>query len=725
MVDSKTGPRMKKTFVSISQAAPADVEDDNPEGQDNHTEHQGVSFDDMLMFNDEMNEMEEEPDDGVVPAAKTKKAQNDIISPSMFALIKIKQQSLFLQEFVNRVDGLMKALLERETCSGGNCAECGLHRARWRCRDCSLPEVLCRPCMRRVHRREPLHHIECWTGTYFRAAALWEVGSYMVIKHGTGTGICNTMQFQMQLLEEFQIQKDHDDQDVCQSLPPAAAGLPAESSMSAAANTAQQEMRRNELNKEMDPWYDEETPIERMGIDNILEEDEEDEEDDTLTSIAGFQQYLGENQSTAAAGEQCAASGQDFIYQDMPHDQDMPHVPRSDAFNNCYWRVVHINGIHHIGVITCNCRGNDQLPLDLMHARLVPSSFKNIRTVFTATLLDMYRMANLELKASAYQYFQLLRRLTAPTAIGSVPNLYHQLRLVSRAWRWMKKLKWSGFGHTTADPMSPATGQLANFCPACPQPDVNLPADWKDDPNRWVYRRFFVADGNFKADHVRQKRPAGDVWLSEGGGIMPRRDDYEAFLQRAIERQSKVPCESHFRAIEQAMLFSKACDITGIVAIACARHGCFAPNAVVNLFRGEQQKNVDYAFLQALKTTNVETSQGALLLYDIVCHYFIHFYERVGELLPAGLQVDRGIGLFHVHGHKDECFFRYSPFFIPGTGVVSGEILESLWAGMNTITPAMRTATLAHRAEMMDDHACDSNHKKLLGMGMKTPVHMI
>ena len=28
----------------------------------------------------------------------------------------------------------------------------------------------------------------------------------------------------------------------------------------------------------------------------------------------------------------------------------------------------------------------------------------------------------------------------------------------------------------------------------------------------------------------------------------------------------------------------------------------------------------------------------------------------------------------------------------------------------------VRTATLAHRAEMLDDHATDSNHKKMLGM---------
>lgn len=46
----------------------------------------------------------------------------------------------------------------------------------------------------------------------------------------------------------------------------------------------------------------------------------------------------------------------------------------------------------------------------------------------------------------------------------------------------------------------------------------------------------FVADGNFKADHVRQKNVNGDVWLSEGGGMIPKREEYLAFLKTAIER---------------------------------------------------------------------------------------------------------------------------------------------------------------------------------------------
>lgn len=37
-----------------------------------------------------------------------------------------------------------------------------------------------------------------------------------------------------------------------------------------------------------------------------------------------------------------------------------------------------------------------------------------------------------------------------------------------------------GFGHDLDK--TPGIGNLANFCPACPQPGYNLPPDWEDDP---------------------------------------------------------------------------------------------------------------------------------------------------------------------------------------------------------------------------------------------------
>ncbi|KAF9470935.1 hypothetical protein BDN70DRAFT_764156, partial [Pholiota conissans] len=142
---------------------------------------------------------------------------------------------------------------------------------------------------------------------------------------------------------------------------------------------------------------------------------------------------------------------------------------------------------------------------------------------------------------------------------------------------------------------------------------------------RRVYTRSFVADGNFKADHVHKQNAAADVWLSEGGGMVPKRAQYQDFINKAVARITKAPCQNLFRVIQTAMMLSRACNINGVVCIACARHGCYAPNSLVDLTRGEQHKNVDFAFLAALRTTNVDELQSVLLLYDIGCQYSINF----------------------------------------------------------------------------------------------------
>ena len=52
--------------------------------------------------------------------------------------------------------------------------------------------------------------------------------------------------------------------------------------------------------------------------------------------------------------------------------------------------------------------------------------------------------------------------------------------------------------------------------------------------NRFVFRPVLVADGNFKADHVKQKKD-NDVWLFDGGGMVPNQEEYSKFLKTALE----------------------------------------------------------------------------------------------------------------------------------------------------------------------------------------------
>ena len=130
--------------------------------------------------------------------------------------------------------------------------------------------------------------------------------------------------------------------------------------------------------------------------------------------------------------------------------------------------------------------------------------------------------------------------------------------------------------------------------------------------------------------------------------------------------------------------------------------------------------NMDYCLSEALKF-NSEGIPRSIWLYDIMCQFWKNLKKRFQGnpylSLPEGLEVLRGIGLFHVHGHQDRCYGRFAPSFIPGAGMVDGEVLETLWAVLNGISDSIRSQSTAHRRETLDDHMNDSNWKKLILMG--------
>jgi hypothetical protein len=341
--------------------------------------------------------------------------------------------------------------------------------------------------MRVTHRENPFHRIECWTGTHFRRAELWEVGTYLLVQHQTDQPICNALNFQIKYLETFKDIKDKAEQE--------------------SSNWQADDWHRPTSHRHRPPSYDsasgmavdddDETGADsaffyhldavwRQGKGNITAENsfedffdsnDETEVEQANEDVHGFQPYLPNPNQTADAVPLANAA--------QPAAA-VPTVPTADALNNSYIRVVHTTGIHHLAMVTCQCQGEHQIPLDLVNSNLLPTSFTNIRTLFTVQVLDYFRLCNLELKASAYQFYQLIRRVTLPMRPDEVVNLYHELRRMSRLWRWMKRLKWAGYGHNQRDPLNPEPGTLANFCPACPQVGINIPESWKDDVNRWV-----------------------------------------------------------------------------------------------------------------------------------------------------------------------------------------------------------------------------------------------
>lgn len=404
-----------------------------------------------------------------------------------------RTQGHYIQQFVDRVHPLLKSLLAREDLPRNTlCERCTVGNiAVWRCRDCTAARILCRGCIRDCHMDCPTHRIEVWTGHYFRRAELWEVGLYILVRHHSAPHMCRQLKFQSEMLGGFQIKKDLKEQE----------------NLAGANFNAGDDHRGDRENSLRTDAHEGEN---HLSMEGEIPDDDED--------FATFVQRLDDMYKRRHGGVENEGLDKNLIFEDEDEDngndvEDVPdlpgeyipmptcdaadttgstfnnpstNVPQVDALNNPYVRVIHTNGVHHIGLVFCTCRGRETTHGDLMAAGLVPTSFTRYKTVFTHAVLNDFRLSNLECKASAYQYFQKLRRQTSPMSPDSVPNLYHELRRMSRLWRWMKKLKWAGMAHRTDFTIDPKPGELANFCPACPQPGINLSENWQSDSERYM-----------------------------------------------------------------------------------------------------------------------------------------------------------------------------------------------------------------------------------------------
>ena len=87
--------------------------------------------------------------------------------------------------------------------------------------------------------------------------------------------------------------------------------------------------------------------------------------------------------------------------------------------------------------------------------------------------------------------------------------------------------------------------------------------------------------------------------------------------------------------------------------------------------------------------------------------------------MPANLKIIGGIDQFHVHGHRKECYPRYSPNFITGAGVQVTDVIESLWVKTNQVSDSTRGMSSGHRQEVIDDIINDSNWTKLTRHGAR------
>ncbi|KAI0690384.1 hypothetical protein C8T65DRAFT_523951, partial [Cerioporus squamosus] len=374
--------------------------------------------------------------------------------------------------------------------------------------------------------------------------------------------------------------------------------------------------------------------------------------------------------------------------------------------------IVDTSGVHEIPVSFCTCSNAPSPDLQLLRMGLYPATSRRPETAFTFRVLDHFLLTNKVCKTPAMSYYMQLRRTTNPLFPHMVPDRYRDLLHVSRQWRNLKARKAIGVGYE--DTPQPTHGSFVVRCPACPWIGVNMPEDWQNDPNPWKHGASAIMDGNFGAQHQAMKHPEHDVRLADGHGFMVTSGPYKDHLKTAKQFRQTLECNKH-RAVIAAAQERAPLESTGIGAAACSRHGFFFPHCVVDFQKGEQQKNMDYCLYWV--TQNLAGVVLLTVLYDIWCHYWIHLLRRFSNSpalsFPPGMVISGGIGQFHVHAHRRECYPRFSPNFIPGMGVVKNEIIESLWPDTNDIANSTRGMATGHCQESIDDHMNDSNWMKL------------
>ena len=109
-----------------------------------------------------------------------------------------------------------------------------------------------------------------------------------------------------------------------------------------------------------------------------------------------------------------------------------------------------------------------------------------------------------------------------------------------------------------------------------------------------------------------------------------------------------------------------------------------------------------------------------LTFYDVNCQYTKKLHRRLKNnefiSLPSQVELVPAIGAWHIHGHRQQCLARYGANFILGAGCVDGEIMETLWALLNIISPSAHGMSAAHRQELLDYQMNDSNFLKMVRM---------
>ena len=219
--------------------------------------------------------------------------------------------------------------------------------------------------------------------------------------------------------------------------------------------------------------------------DNLLGEDESMEADSDIGEDGEDTEPSNQDGDNGTTEEEADTNAQENFKRTKGFGT-APQPDTEDSLGNPFVLVIETNGIHHLPLHLCTCPGAAPANEQLLTSQSFPTSFQNIKTMFTFKVLDDFQLSSLTCKTSTYQYYLKLRRLTSPAFPKSVPV---HIALVDILECHLTHYPRTGIVNSEE---SVSNGEIWNFremaygCASCTQPGVNLPSNWKEDPHPYT-----------------------------------------------------------------------------------------------------------------------------------------------------------------------------------------------------------------------------------------------
>ncbi|KAG9218385.1 hypothetical protein CCMSSC00406_0007244 [Pleurotus cornucopiae] len=218
--------------------------------------------------------------------------------------------------------------------------------------------------------------------------------------------------------------------------------------------------------------------------------------------------------------------------------------------------------------------------IPLLRYGLFPATTTDPRTAATFEVLRLFQMLTFGPKVSGYEFYQALMRLTNNLG-GPVPDRYSAFMRIVREWRHIRLMKRMGRGHESSGVSGTNEGECAVLCPACPQPEKNLPSSWKEanESQQWIYALFLAIDANFRLKRLSASNDARDPSLNRGCAYFVEEAQYKDFLrERANTNIDEANTCNNYDAVKLASIRGgKGTTASGVGTIECSRHDMKCP----------------------------------------------------------------------------------------------------------------------------------------------------